>query len=63
MNEQFIKRLKSFGWRTGMMILAFGVAFAMDEIKMLELEPVMVTVIGLILGEVSKFLNTELAKN
>lgn len=60
MNEQFKKRLESFLWRTTMMVLAVFVSFAMENLGMLNLDPVVVTVIGLVLGEVSKFLNTNL---
>lgn len=63
MNEQFLKRLKSFGWRTLMMVLAFGVAFLLENLSLLELDPTLVTILGLVLGEVSKFLNGEVAKN
>lgn len=63
MNEQFLKRLRSFGWRTLMMVLAFGVAFLLENLSLLELDPTLVTILGLVLGEVSKFLNGEVAKN
>lgn len=63
MNEQFLKRLKSFGWRTLMMVLAFGVAFLIENLSLLELDPTLITILGLVLGEVSKFLNGEVAKN
>jgi hypothetical protein len=55
----FKKRLQSFLWRTGMMVLAVVVTYAMSEIKLLNLNPTITVIIGLILGEVSKFLNTE----
>ena len=42
-----------------MMVLAFGAAFAMDNLDLLDLDPTVVTVLGLVLGEVSKFLNKE----
>jgi hypothetical protein len=59
MNTQFQKRLKSFLWRTGMMVLAVGVTYAMSEIKLLSLDPTLTVVLGLVLGELSKFLNQE----
>lgn len=59
MNAQFKKRLQSFAWRTGMMVLAVGVSYAMSEVKLLNLDPSITVIIGLILGELSKFLNTE----
>lgn len=60
MNPTFVKRLKSFAWRTGMMVLAFGAAFALENLHLLDLNPAMVTLLGLVLGEVSKFLNKEI---
>lgn len=60
MNKQFRKRLESFLWRTTMMVLAVFVSFAMENLGLLNLDPVIVTVLGLVLGEVSKFLNTNL---
>ena len=54
-DEQLIKRLKSFLWRTGMMGVAAALAFALDNINMLELSPLGTTLLGLFLGEVSKY--------
>lgn len=63
MNEQFKSRLKSFAWRTGMMVLALGASYGMEELKLIEgLNPLYVTLGGLVLGELSKFLNNELSK-
>lgn len=62
MNVQFQKRLESFLWRTGMMVLAVGATYAMSEIKLLSLDPTLTVILGLILGEISKFLNQELKK-
>lgn len=59
MNDKFKKRLVSFLWRTLMMVLAFGASFALENLSLLDLDPVQVTVFGLVLGEVSKFLNKE----
>lgn len=59
MNEQFKKRLESFLWRTGMMVLAAVVTFAMDNLGMLQFDPLVVTILGLVLGEISKAINTQ----
>jgi len=57
--EQIIKRLKSLGWRLGAMVVAFIIASFADEIlPMLEVSPEVKTVIGLMLGEVTKYLNS-----
>lgn len=53
----YLNRLKSFAWRTGMMVLAAIVAFTLENLDLLELNPQVTVVVGLILGEVSKFLN------
>lgn len=51
-------RLKSFAWRTGMMLLAVTVDFALQNLDLLNLTPQATVVLGLILGELSKYLNT-----
>ena len=42
-----------------MMGLAAFVTIALDNLNMLELSPVATTLLGLILGEISKHLNTK----
>lgn len=59
MNTQLVNRIKSFFWRAGMMALAAGVAYMVTTISTLELSPSLTAVLGLILGEVSKYLNTQ----
>ena len=61
MNTQFETRLKSFAWRTGMMLIAFFVAFLIENLSLLNLDPMLVTITGLVLGEISKFVNNELS--
>ncbi len=53
----FMKRVKSFFWRAGMMTLAFFLAYVSENLGALELDPAVTTVLGLVLGEVSKALN------
>lgn len=50
-------RTKSFLWRAGMMLLALGVDFTLANLELLDLSPQTVVVLGLFLGEVSKWLN------
>lgn len=61
MNEVLKSRLKSFAWRLGMMVAAAVVAFLMDNLQLLDLGPTITVVLGLVLGEVSKYLNTQKA--
>lgn len=51
-------RFKSFYWRSGMMFLATFIGMVGESLTGTGLSPQVVVVLGLILGEVSKFLNT-----
>lgn len=59
MNEQLQKRLTSFAWRLGMMLLAVTVDFTAQNLGIFEMSPTVVTVLGLVLGEVSKFIKAQ----
>uniref|UniRef100_A0A6M3Y3K5 Holin n=1 Tax=viral metagenome TaxID=1070528 RepID=A0A6M3Y3K5_9ZZZZ len=54
MNEQFVKRLKSFGWRFVACVVAVALAWLADNIGLLQFNPAITAVLGLILGEASK---------
>lgn len=57
--EQIIKRLKSLAWRLGAMVATFVIAsFLAEVLPILEISPEVKTVIGLMLGEVTKYLNS-----
>lgn len=58
MNEILLKRLKSLAWRVGMMTGAFVLSAIANNLGVLELSPEATTIIGLVLGEVSKALNS-----
>lgn len=55
MNEELLKRLKSFGWRFLAYIVAAVLAWLADNIGLLELNPTVTAIIGLLLGEISKW--------
>lgn len=57
-DSQLVKRLKSLAWRAGMMGLATVLAFLAQNVGLLELNPTVTVVLGLIFGEISKALNT-----
>jgi hypothetical protein len=59
MDNQFTKRLKSLMWRAGMMALATFVSFLAGNFQELGFSPAVTGVLGLVLGEVSKYLNTK----
>jgi len=56
----FIPRLKSFAWRLGGMAGVAILAFSMDNIGLLNLPPEVVVILGLIVGELTKWINTVL---
>jgi hypothetical protein len=64
MNHQLISRLKSFAWRAGMVALAAVATYlaSPDTIADLGLPAAYVGFAGLVLGEVSKYLNNKLTK-
>jgi hypothetical protein len=53
-----IKRIKSLLWRGSMMALAVLVSFLLDNVSSLDLPQWATVVLGLGLGELSKYLNT-----
>lgn len=53
-------RLKSLAWRVGMMGLVAIVAFAIDNASLLSLPSWTVVILGLVMGEISKYLNTNI---
>lgn len=55
---QLWRRVKSLLWRALMMGLAAVVAYIVENLSVLELSPQVTVVLGLVLGEVSKWLNT-----
>jgi hypothetical protein len=56
--EIIVKRLKSLAWRVGMMLVALLAAWGLETINLLDIAPEVKVFAGLILGEVSKYLNT-----
>ena len=56
----FINRAKSLAWRSGMMAIAIGLKFFLENIGLFEVNPLAVTVIGLFFGEISKYINIQL---
>ena len=59
MDSMLVKRIKSLLWRAGMMGLATVIAVILEDIQVLELSPLATTITGLVLGEISKYLNSK----
>ena len=59
MEDVLIKRLKSLCWRAGMMALATFISVIANNLGIFEFSPTVTAVAGLILGEVSKALNSK----
>jgi hypothetical protein len=57
--EQIIKRFKSLAWRLGAIIAVFVITAFQEEIMpLLGLSDSVKVVLGLVLGEVTKYLNS-----
>jgi len=57
MNTQLKKRIGSLLWRAFIMGFAVALAYLAENLSILELSPQITVFLGLILGEVSKYLN------
>jgi len=66
MNEEnkqiLIHRSKSFIWRLGAYIAVAVLGFIADNLGLLEISPFAMTLTALIIGEITKYLNTNLPK-
>lgn len=61
MNEQVIKRLKSFIWRFLCVALIAGISWTLQNLGLLDVPIWLQGLLGLILGEISKWLNNHTA--
>ena len=62
MNKNLKKRLQSFAWRLAGMIAVVVLNQVAEFSTTLSLDPSTTVVVGLIVGECTKYLNTELKK-
>ncbi|MFA6048274.1 MAG: hypothetical protein WC737_05715 [Parcubacteria group bacterium] len=53
------KRVRSFCWRLGMMMLAAGIDFVLQNLAGFNLGPEATIALGLVLGEISKALHNK----
>jgi len=58
--SQLLKRIKSLLWRGAMLALAFFIAWIIENLSALELSTTATTILGLVLGEVSKWVNNQI---
>ncbi len=58
-----VNRLKSFAWRLGAYIVVAALAWVSNNIGLLGLPPYVVTIIALVVGEITKAVNSYLTKN
>ena len=57
MNEALKSRVKSFAWRLGGMVVVAVLSFVVDNAADLQIPTWGVVIAGLVVGEVTKFLN------
>jgi integral membrane sensor domain MASE1 len=58
MNEQLKKRLLSLVWRTGAMVAVLVLSVVIDNISSFNLPNWIVVIVGLVCGELTKYLNS-----
>lgn len=58
MNKELRNRLQSFAWRLGGMLAVAGLNFIAENIGLFGLSGTTQVVLGLIVGELTKWLNT-----
>lgn len=61
MNKKVINRVKSFTWRLSIMIIVALINYVAANYTGFGLSPELTVLVGLVIGEISKFLNTELS--
>ena len=61
MNADFLKRLKSFAWRAGVVALLAGINYVSQSLVNLSLPDWAVVLIGLVANEATKWLNNNTA--
>ena len=57
MDTQRMKRVKSFTWRLGALLVVTALAYVSDNVGMLELSPMATAVIALLASEGTKYIN------
>jgi hypothetical protein len=60
MNEYLLKRIKSFAWRAGGVLVVSFIAMVLEPevVNALGLSELVIAMLGLVAGEVTKWLNT-----
>lgn len=55
-----ISRIKSFAWRLGGYIAVALLAWVLDTLTAIGVDPAIITVVALVVGEITKFINVNL---
>ena len=58
--KQFVKRIKTLTWQIGAMVIVTGISFIINPeiVEYLGLPSIIVTMLGLILSQITKQLNS-----
>lgn len=57
MSTELKKRLLSFAWRLGGMVIATVLAFLGDNLDLINASPAVIGIVGLVIGELTKLAN------
>ena len=58
LKAQIIKRLKSLAWRLGSYVVVSALAVLVDILGVAQVDPTIVTIVSLVVGEITKYINT-----
>ncbi len=62
LSEAIKNRVKSFIWRLGGVMAIAGLDWVANNLGLFNLDPMWITIIGLVVGEGTKFINSNLPK-
>jgi len=63
METQLKKRIKSFAWRGGAIAVVALLGFIAENIGDFNLPVYVITIVGLVCGEITKYLNMDIYKD
>lgn len=59
LKQKLMARVRSFAWRAGAFVVVGLISIATDYLADLKLTPELYTLLSLILGEITKYINNE----
>lgn len=58
LKQQLLKRIYSFLWRAGAYIAVAGLSAIVDILGLYKVDPTIIALVALVVGEITKYINT-----